>query len=603
MCDKESDAMMNEVNMSELDKVTDKQGASSAQVDQIRDEAEYMQHFWHTTSHMLAQAVKRLYPETKLAIGPATKNGFYYDLDRDGGFTPEDLTALEAEMKKIRKENLRLERIEMEREAALAYWRERNEPYKVELINDMPEDALITFYKQGEFVDLCRGGHLDCTGRIKAFKLTTIAGAYWRGNEKNKMLTRIYGISFPKKEQLEQHLQLLEEAKLRDHRRLCKEMDIFMMSEMGPGFPFWLPNGIRIKEALKKLLVDNQKRSGYRQIETPIILSRKLWETSGHWDHYKDKMFTTTIDEEDFAVKPMNCPGSVLVYRSQPRSYRDLPLRLSEFGLCHRNEKSGELHGFMRVRSFTQDDAHLYMTLEQVPSELEKVIELIDKIYSKFGFKYKVELSTRPEDSMGSDEAWEVATAALESALNSKGIPFVVNPGDGAFYGPKIDFHIEDAIGRSWQCGTVQVDFQLPERFELEYIGSDNEKHRPIMLHRAIYGSLERFVSVLTENYAGKFPFWLAPEQVRILPISDKVLPYVEDLEARLFDADIRVEKDVRVEKIGYKIRQAQLDHVPYMLVLGAKEAEAGLVAVRSRDKGDLGTMTFEAFLELVNAE
>ena len=575
-------------------------GASQAEIDKIHDDAEYMQHFWHTTSHILAQAVKRLYPETKLAIGPSIKNGFYYDLDREEKFTDEDLAKLEKEMKQIVKQNYRLERIEMSREEAIKYWQDRNEPYKVELIQDMPEDTLITFYKQGEFVDLCRGGHLDCTGRIKAFKLTSIAGAYWRGDEKNKMLTRIYGISFPKKETLKAYLQKLEEAKQRDHRKIGREMNIFMTSDMGPGFPFWLPNGVKIKECLKQLLIDNQKRMHYQQIETPIILSRQLWETSGHWAHYQEKMYTTEIDGETFAVKPMNCPGGVLVYRSQPRSYRDLPLRLSEFGHCHRHEQSGELHGLMRVRSFTQDDAHIFMTAEQAEAELENVISLIDRIYKRFGFKYHVELSTRPEDSMGSDKDWELATNALESALKKRHMEYVVNPGDGAFYGPKIDFHIEDALGREWQCGTAQIDFQLPERFQLEYTGSDNEKHRPIMLHRAIYGSLERFIAVLIEHYAGKFPYWLAPEQVRILPISEKVADYAHELESALFDADVRVQVDWRNEKIGYKIRQAQLDHVPYMFVVGEKEANNKQVAVRSRDEGDKGVMSLEDFLASV---
>lgn len=575
-------------------------GASQAEIDKIHDDAEYMQHFWHTTSHILAQAVKRLYPETKLAIGPSIKNGFYYDLDRDEKFTEEDLAKLEKEMKQIVKQNYRLERIEMQRDEAIKYWQDRNEPYKVELIQDMPADTPITFYKQGEFVDLCRGGHLDYTGRIKAFKLTSIAGAYWRGNEKNKMLTRIYGISFPKKDTLNAYLEKLEEAKQRDHRKIGKEMGIFMMSDMGPGFPFWLPNGVKIKETLKQLLIDSQKRLHYQQIETPIILSRQLWETSGHWAHYQEKMYTTEIDEETFAVKPMNCPGGVLVYRSQPRSYRDLPLRLSEFGHCHRHEKSGELHGLMRVRSFTQDDAHIFMTAEQAEDELEKVISLIDKIYKRFGFKYRVELSTRPEDSMGSDEDWELATNALESALQKRGMDYVVNPGDGAFYGPKIDFHIEDALGRQWQCGTAQIDFQLPERFGLEYIGSDSEKHRPIMLHRAIFGSMERFIAVLLEHYAGKFPYWLAPEQVRILPISEKVFDYAHELESALFDANVRVNVDWRNEKIGYKIRQAQVEHVPYMFVVGEKEAQNCMVAVRSRDEGDKGVMSVADFLASV---
>ena len=588
MCDDKQDVTEN----------ISRQTASAAAIDEIHDDAEYMQHFWHTTSHILAQAVKRLYPETKLAIGPSIKNGFYYDMEREPKFTEEDLRAIEKEMKKIVKENYRLERFELPRAEAIKYWEDRNEPYKVELIHDMPEDTTISFYKQGEFVDLCRGGHLDCTGRIKAFKLTSIAGAYWRGNEKNKMLTRIYGISFPQKAKLQEYLEQLEQAKLRDHRKIGKEMNIFMMSEMGPGFPFWLPNGVKIKETLKQLLIDNQKRLGYQQIETPMILSRQLWETSGHWAHYQDKMYTTVIDDETFAVKPMNCPGGVLVYRSQPRSYRDLPLRLSEFGHCHRHEKSGELHGLMRVRSFTQDDAHIFMTADQIENELEQVISLIDKIYSRCGFEYHVELSTRPEDSMGSDEDWNLATAALEAALKKRQMKYIVNPGDGAFYGPKIDFHIQDALGREWQCGTAQVDFQLPERFALEYIGSDNEKHRPIMLHRAIYGSMERFISVLIEHYAGKFPYWLAPEQVRILPISDKVAEYAAKLQDQLFDANVRVTTDVRNEKIGYKIRQAQVEHVPYMLVVGEKEAQSGQVAVRSRDEGDLGVMDLASFLQ-----
>ena len=528
--------------------------------------------FRHTSSHILAQAVKRLYPETKLAIGPAIADGFYYDVDRDIPFTTEDLEKIEKEMKKIVKEALPVESFTLPREEAIALMKEKEEPYKVELIEDLPEDAIISFYKQGEFTDLCAGPHLMNTKTVKAFKLTSLAGAYWRGNEKNKMLTRIYGTSFTKKADLDEYLERLEEAKKRDHRKLGKELGLFMLREEGPGFPFFLPKGMALKNALLEYWREIHTKNGYVEISTPIMLSRHLWETSGHWDHYKENMYTTVIDEQDFAVKPMNCPGGILVYESEPRSYRDLPIRMGELGIVHRHEKSGQMHGLMRVRCFTQDDAHIFMTPEQVKDEIKGVATLIDEVYKMFGFKYHVELSTRPEDSMGSDEDWELATDALRDTLDSLGMDYVVNEGDGAFYGPKIDFHLEDSIGRTWQCGTIQLDFQLPLRFNLEYTGADGEKHRPIMIHRVAFGSIERFIGILIEHFAGAFPTWLAPVQVKVLPISDKHLEYGEKVYAALKDAGIRVEIDTRAEKIGYKIREAQMQKIPYMLVVGAKE-------------------------------
>ena len=553
--------------------------------------------FRHTSSHILAQAVKRLYPETKLAIGPAIADGFYYDVDRDIPFTTEDLEKIEKEMKKIVKEALPVESFTLPREEAIALMKEKEEPYKVELIEDLPEDAIISFYKQGEFTDLCAGPHLMNTKTVKAFKLTRLAGAYWRGNEKNKMLTRIYGTSFTKKADLDEYLERLEEAKKRDHRKLGKELGLFMLREEGPGFPFFLPKGMALKNALLEYWREIHTKNGYVEISTPIMLSRHLWETSGHWDHYKENMYTTVIDEQDFAVKPMNCPGGILVYESEPRSYRDLPIRMGELGIVHRHEKSGQMHGLMRVRCFTQDDAHIFMTPEQVKDEIKGVATLIDEVYKMFGFKYHVELSTRPEDSMGSDEDWKLATDALRDALDSLGMDYVVNEGDGAFYGPKIDFHLEDSIGRTWQCGTIQLDFQLPLRFNLEYTGADGEKHRPIMIHRVAFGSIERFIGILIEHFAGAFPTWLAPVQVKVLPISDKHLEYGEKVYAALKDAGIRVEIDTRAEKIGYKIREAQMQKIPYMLVVGAKEEEEGKVSVRSRFAGDEGQKCLKDFL------
>lgn len=554
----------------------------------------------HTASHVLAQAVKRLYPETKLAIGPAIDDGFYYDFDREGGFTPEDLEKLEAEMNKIVKENLPLKPFSLPREEAIALMKEKGEPYKVELIEDLPEGETISFYTQGEFTDLCAGPHIMYTKGVKAFKLTSVAGAYWRGSEKNKMLSRIYGTAFAKKTDLTEYLTMMEEARKRDHRKIGKEMGLFMFTEEGPGFPFFLPKGLTLKNTLIDYWRKIHIRENYQEVSTPIILSRKLWETSGHWDHYKDNMYTTEIDEEDYAIKPMNCPGGMLVYKSQPKSYRDLPLRVGELGIVHRHEKSGQLHGLMRVRCFTQDDAHIFMTEEQIEEEIKGVTRLIDEVYSQFGFEYYVELSTRPEDSMGTDEEWETATEGLRKALDSMNLDYVVNEGDGAFYGPKIDFHLRDSIGRTWQCGTIQLDFQLPQRFEAEYTAEDGSKKRPIMIHRVCFGSIERFIGILIEHYAGKFPVWLSPVQVKVLPVSEKSLEYAGGVYEKLREAGIRCELDRRDEKIGYKIRQAQLEKVPYMLVLGEKEAADGTITVRSRDKGDLGTFQIEEFIQEV---
>ena len=557
----------------------------------------------HTASHILAQAIKRLYPEAKLAIGPSIADGFYYDIDKEVPLTSDDLEKVEAEMKKIVKENLPIERFELPRAEAIALMKEKDEPYKVELIEDLPEDAVISFYRQGEFTDLCAGPHLMSTKPVKAFKLTSLAGAYWRGSEKNKMLQRVYGTAFTKKADLDEHLAMIEEAKKRDHRKLGKELGLFMMCEEGPGFPFFLPKGMVLKNTLMEYWREIHQKAGYQEISTPIILNRRLWETSGHWDHYKENMYTTEIDGEEYAVKPMNCPGGVLVYRSEPRSYRDLPLRLGEVGLVHRHEKSGQLHGLMRVRCFNQDDAHIFMTQDQIKDEIKGVANLIDEVYRLFGFKYHVELSTRPEDSMGSDEDWEIATEALRSALDELGLEYVVNEGDGAFYGPKIDFHLEDSIGRTWQCGTIQLDFQLPLRFELEYTGADGEKHRPIMIHRVAFGSIERFIGILIEHFAGAFPTWLAPVQVKVLPISDKYADYAKKVYEELQAAGIRVEMDTRSEKIGYKIREAQGQKIPYMLIAGAKEEEEGTVSVRSRFKGDEGSRTLEAFISDIKEE
>ena len=559
--------------------------------------------FRHTTSHIMAQAIKRLYPNIKLAIGPSIADGFYYDVDSETPLTTDDLEKIEKEMKKIVKEDLPITRYTKSRADAIAYFKEKNEPYKVELIEDLPEDAQISFYQQGEFVDLCAGPHLMSTKPVKAFKLTSLAGAYWRGSEKNKMLTRISGTSFTKKADLEAYITRMEEAKKRDHRKLGKQLGLFMLRDEGPGFPFFLPNGMILKNTLLDYWREIHRKAGYVEISTPIMLSRHLWETSGHWDHYKENMYTTVIDDTDFAIKPMNCPGGILVYQSEPRSYRDLPLRMGELGLVHRHEKSGQLHGLMRVRCFTQDDAHIFMMPEQIREEIKGVAKLIDEVYQLFGFKYHVELSTRPENSMGSDEDWEMATEALRGALDDLGRDYVVNEGDGAFYGPKIDFHLEDSIGRTWQCGTIQLDFQLPQRFECEYIGADGEKHRPIMIHRVAFGSIERFIGILIEHFAGAFPTWLSPEQVRVLPISDKYLDYAQQVNAKLNDEGVRSSVDSRAEKIGYKIRDARLQKVPYMLIVGAKEEEEKLVSVRSRFAGDEGQTTLDAFLDNIKEE
>lgn len=554
--------------------------------------------FRHTSSHILAQAVKRLYPETKLAIGPAIAEGFYYDFDREGGFTPEDLEKIEAEMAKIVKEDLAIERFTLPRGEAMEFMKKLGEPYKVELIEDLPEGETISFYKQGDFTDLCAGPHLLSTKPVKAFKLTALAGAYWRGSEKNKMLTRIYGTSFAKSADLEQYLARIEEAKKRDHRKLGKELELFVLMDEGPGFPFFLPKGMILKNTLIEYWRQMHDREGYQEISTPIMLNRALWETSGHWFNYKENMYTSTIDDMEFAIKPMNCPGGLLVYNSKPHSYRDLPMRIGELGLVHRHEKSGALHGLMRVRCFTQDDAHIYMTPEQIIDEIKGVIRLIDEFYTLFGFKYHVELSTMPEKHIGTREEWDEVTEKLRIALEQVGLPYVVNEGDGAFYGPKIDFHLEDSIGRTWQCGTIQLDSQLPQRFNCEYTGADGEKHRPVMIHRVVFGSIERFIGILIEHYAGKFPAWLSPVQAKVLPISDKNNDYAKRVVDALKARGIRCEADLRPEKIGYKIREAQLEKVPYMLVVGAKEEESGNVAVRSRDAGDLGVMDLPAFTD-----
>ena len=554
----------------------------------------------HTASHILAQAIKRLYPDTKLAIGPSIKDGFYYDFEFAKPFTQSDLGAVEKEMKRIIKEDEKLIRYTLPKQEALKKMQERNEPYKVELIENLPEGEEISFYDQGEYVDLCAGPHVESTGKIKAVKLMSLAGAYWHGDEKNKMLTRIYGTAFETEEALKDHLAMLKEAEARDHRKLGKELGLFIILDEGPGFPFFLPNGV----VLKNLLIDYwrkiHQRENYLEISTPMILTRKLWETSGHWDHYRQNMYTVSIEEEDFAIKPMNCPGGMLVYKSQMHSYKELPLRIGELGLVHRCEKSGTLHGLMRVRCFTQDDAHIFMMESQMTDEIKGVVRLIDEVYKKFGFTYHVELSTRPEDSIGSDEDWEAATNALEKALKEMNLDYVVNEGDGAFYGPKIDFHLKDSLGRTWQCGTIQLDFQLPLRFEAEYIGADGKAHRPIMIHRVVFGSMERFIGILIEHYAGKFPYWLAPVQVKILPISDKFVGYAKEVEAQLKSSGVRAEVDSRDEKIGYKIRGAQMQKVPYMFVVGAKEEESHTVAVRERDQSESKEMAVEEFLKIV---
>lgn len=557
----------------------------------------------HTASHILAQAVKRLYPEAKLAIGPAIDNGFYYDFDIDFTFTPEMLEKIEKEISKIIKENLEIERFELPREEAIKLSKDADEPYKVELIEDLPEGEIISFYKQGDFVDLCAGPHMPSTGKIKAIKLLSVAGAYWRGNEKNKMLQRIYGTAFLKKSELEAYLNLLEEAKRRDHRKLGKELDLFSINEEGPGFPFFHPKGMVIRNILENFWREKHTKAGYDEIKTPVILNEELWHKSGHWDHYKENMYFTKIDNENFAIKPMNCPGAILVYKSHLHSYKEFPMRLGELGLVHRHELSGALHGLMRVRCFTQDDAHIFMTKEQIKDEILNVIKLIDNFYKVFGFEYFVELSTRPEDSMGSDEDWQIATSGLKNALEAAGLDYKINEGDGAFYGPKIDFHLKDCIGRTWQCGTIQLDFQMPERFDLAYIGQDGEKHRPVMVHRVIFGSIERFIGILIEHFAGAFPTWLAPVQVKVMNITDSQKDYANKVVEQLKENGIRIEFDDRNEKIGYKIREAQLQKIPYMIILGDKEVSENKVAVRSRKDGDLGAISLEDFLEKLNYE
>ncbi len=559
--------------------------------------------YWHTSSHIMAQAIKRLYPNVKLTIGPSINNGFYYDFDTDSTFSEEDFEKIEAEMKKIIKEDLEIKRFTLPRKEAIAFMKEKDEPYKVELIEELPEGEEISFYEQGDFVDLCAGPHLMSTGKVKIVKLLSSSGAYWRGNEKNKMLQRIYAISFPKQSQLDEYLAMLEEAKKRDHKKLGKELDLFMIAPEGPGFPFFLPKGMILRNVLEDFWRKVHRENGYEEIKTPMILNEELWHRSGHWDHYKDNMYTTKIDENDYALKPMNCPGGMLVYKRKMHSYRDLPIRSGELGLVHRHEKSGELNGLFRVRCFTQDDAHIFCLPEQIESEIVRLMKLINYVYGIFGFDYHVELSTRPEDSMGSDEQWELATNALRHALESQNMPYEVNEGDGAFYGPKIDFHLKDCIGRTWQCGTIQLDFQMPERFDLTYIGQDGEKHRPVMLHRVIFGSIERFIGIITEHYAGAFPTWLAPVQVEILPIADSHVEYAKQVQEQLEKLGIRTELDDRQEKIGYKIREAQLQKVPYMLVLGEKEIEAKTVGVRSREDGDIGAMSLQEFVEKVQKE
>ena len=566
---------------------------------------EYRKTYWHTCSHILAQAMKRLHPEVKLAIGPAIDNGFYYDFDMPEPFSEDQLSELEAEMRKICKEKLKLERFELPREEAIRFMEEKGEPYKVELIQDLPEDEVISFYKQGEFTDLCAGPHVDSTGRIKgnAIKLTACNAAYWRGDSSRQTLQRIYGVAFPKKEELDAYLAKIEEAKRRDHRKLGKELGLFMMTEEGPGFPFFLPKGMVLKNTLLDYWRECHKRYGYVEISTPIILNQELWHRSGHWDHYKNNMYTTKIDGEDYAVKPMNCPGGMLVYKNQPHSYRDLPLRMAELGLVHRHELSGALHGLFRVRCFTQDDAHIFMTRDQMKEEIKNVVRLFDEIYSTFGLTYRIELSTMPEDHMGEEEVWHFAEDTLQAAIQEMGKDFVINAGDGAFYGPKLDFHLADSLGRTWQCGTIQLDFQMPERFDLEYVGEDGHKHRPVMIHRALLGSIERFIGVITEHFAGAFPTWLSPVQVKVLPITDRTHEYSVQVMEKLTAMGLRCELDDRSEKIGYKIREAQLEKIPYMLVLGDKEEESGQVAVRSRKTGETQVMSLEEFMEKIGKE
>lgn len=565
------------------------------------EEEEGKSAFWHTTAHILAQAVKRLYPNTKCAIEPSIAEGFYYDFDFDFEFSEDCFEEIEKEMKKIVKENLQLRHSRLSREKALNLMRQKGEPYKIELLEEFSETEAISFYQQGEYLEMCAGPHVAYTSEVKAFKLLSVAGAYWRGDEKNKMLTRIYGISFPDKELLDSYLERIEEAKKRDHRKLGKELELFALLDEGPGFPFFLPKGM----ILKNLLIDYWRkihtREGYVEISTPMMLNRQLWERSGHWEHYRDNMYTTMIDETQFAIKPMNCPGGMLVYKMKPRSWRDLPMRIGELGLVHRHEKSGALHGLMRVRCFTQDDAHIFMTPEQIPEEIKRVVRLIDEVYAEFGFSYHVEVSTRPEHSIGKDEEWEMATRGLKDALDDLGMPYVINEGDGAFYGPKIDFHLKDSLGRTWQCGTIQLDFQLPLRFSAEYIGTDGKRHRPIMIHRVVFGSIERFIGILIEHFAGKFPLWLSPVQVKVLTISDKHIEYARTVEEFLRKEGVRCELDARDEKIGYKIRSARTERIPYILIAGEKEIQNKSVSVRGREEGDLGSMTVQAFLEMLH--
>ncbi len=551
----------------------------------------------HTASHVMAQAIQHLFPGVKFAIGPAIDTGFYYDIDSDHVFTPEDLAAIEKEMAKIVKQNLPLVRSEVPRKDALARFAAENEIYKVELINDLPEDAVISLYTQGDFTDLCAGPHCPSTGRVKAFKLMSLAGAYWRGNEKNKMLQRIYGTAFPSKEELDEYLHMLEEAEKRDHRKLGKELDIFSMHDEGPGFPFFHPNGMRIRNAILEYWHQVHRKYHYEQVMTPMIMNRDLWIRSGHWDHYRENMYFTKIDDMDYAIKPMNCPGGMMVYNTRPHSYKELPLRYAELGLVHRHELSGALHGLFRVRCFTQDDAHIFMTPEQIQPEITNVIKLFNEVYSTFGLKYHAELSTRPENSMGDDASWELATEGLRKALEANHLDYIINEGDGAFYGPKIDFHLQDSIGRTWQCGTIQLDMQLPEKFNCEYTGEDGQKHRPVMIHRVVYGSIERFIGILIEHFAGSFPVWMAPNQVRVMPITDKQQAYAKEVNDKLFELGYRTQLDDRNEKIGKKIREAQVQKVPFMLIVGEKEAESGTVAVRQRHGGDLGAMTLDDFI------
>ena len=574
---------------------------AKAKIDFSSDDVRHR--YRHTSSHILAQAVKKIWPEAKLAIGPAIDNGFYYDIDMEHRITEQDLLKIQKEMKKIIQANYPIERFELPREEAIEFERKSGEDYKVELIEDLPDGKVISFYKQGDFVDLCAGPHMDSTGQIKAIKLTSVAGAYWRGNEKNKMLQRIYGTSFPSQAELDEHLAKIEEAKKRDHRKIGREMDLFALYDEGPGFPFFMPKGMILRNQLENFWREEHAKRGYEEIKTPLILNEQLWRTSGHWDHYKDNMYFTKIDDEDYAIKPMNCPGSMLAYKRKMHSYRDLPIRLAEMGQVHRHELSGALHGLMRVRTFTQDDAHIFMLPEQVKDEILGVVNFIDDVYTLFGFKYHVELSTRPEDSMGTDEEWDMAENALKEAIDAKGIPYLINEGDGAFYGPKLDFHLEDSLGRTWQCGTIQLDMQMPQRFDLTYVGSDNKKHRPVMIHRVIFGSIERFIGILIEHFAGKFPLWLAPVQVKVLTVAEAFTDYAEDVSSKLDEAGLRVEKDFRNEKIGYKLREARNQRVNYILIIGEREKDSNTATVRSAKLGELGEMKVDALCQKLAAE